>query len=302
MTSMPRPGAEFLPELWPELLAEEMRTGVRQLTGYAQSCFPQDRAGQKNMALKLDHSLRVFQEAQTLVKAENIPAHLARTALFAALFHDIGRFAQYVQYQTFNDRESVNHARLAVSTLKQLGFLDHLAEKDRKVVLSAVILHNRRFLPPHLPKQTVVPAWIVRDADKLDIYMVMIQHLQPGAEINPVVTLGLRDEPDRYNEDLLDQILAGELGDYNRMGTLNDFRLLLCSWVFDLNFATARQALHERGYLQSLLKNLPDTDRIRQFGQKIRQATLAAGGDASALRPGTHHQEVDTKSPEVESI
>jgi len=256
------------------------------------------------MALKLDHSLRVFQEAQTLVKAENIPAPLARTALFGALFHDIGRFAQYMRYQTFNDRESVNHARLGVSTLKRLGFLDHLEGNVRKVVLSAVILHNRRFLPPHLPEQTAVPARLVRDADKLDIFMVMIRHLQPGAEVNPVVTLGLRDEPDRYSEDLLDQILAGELGDYNRMGTLNDFRLLLCSWVFDLNFATARQAMHQRGYLQTLLRDLPDTPRIRQFGQKIQQAANAPepDGGSSALRPGTHHQEVDTKSPEVESI
>jgi hypothetical protein len=62
-----------------------------------------------------------------------------------------------------------------------------------------------------------------------------------------------------YNEDLVQQILDGELGDYALMRTLNDFRLLLCSWVYDLNFPATRKAVLERGYLDELLSGLPDT-------------------------------------------
>lgn len=249
----------------------DMEAPVLALVDFAREHFPADAQDQANMALKLDHCLRVFQEAETITAREGFGPDAVRRSLWAALFHDVGRFPQYAAHKTFDDRKSTDHGRLGVRTLKRRGLLNSLGEKDGKIVQAAVVLHNKRFLPPGLPDWVAIPARVVRDADKLDIFQVMLDHLRPGVKNNPVVTLGLRDDPDVCTDALVEQILAGNLGDYVRMRTLNDFRLLLCSWVYDLNFPASRQAVHERGYLEELLDELPDRPKIRQ----VREAVLA---------------------------
>ncbi|WP_051822476.1 HD domain-containing protein [Desulfonatronum thiodismutans] len=250
----------------------DMEAPVLALVGFAREHFSPDAQDRANMALKLDHCLRVFQEAETITIREGLQPDATRRSLWAALFHDVGRFPQYATHKTFDDRKSTDHGSLGVRTLKRRGLLAALDEHDRKAVLAAVILHNKRFLPPDLPDWAAVPARVVRDADKLDIFQVMIEHLRPGARNNPVVTLGLHDEPAVCTDALVEQILAGKLGDYARMRTLNDFRLLLCSWVYDLNFPASRQAVEERGHLNELLDDLPDLQKIR----RVRETVLSA--------------------------
>ncbi len=248
-----------------------MERAVLELVRLAQSHFTNDPQDRANISLKLDHCLRVFQEAECIVAQENFGPDETRTALWSALFHDVGRFPQYAAYRTFDDSKSVDHGRLGVLTLKQHDLLRHLDGQAQKAVRTAVILHNKRFLPTNIPQWADIPAKVVRDADKLDIFVVMLQHLRPGSANNPVVTLNLRDESEEYNKDLVQQILDGQLGEYARMRTLNDFRLLLCSWVYDLNFPATRKAVLERGYLDELLSGLPDTPQI----QEVRKTVLS---------------------------
>ncbi|GAB6060256.1 HD domain-containing protein [Desulfonatronum parangueonense] len=249
----------------------ELERGVLELERFARGHFPEKPSERANMALKLDHCLRVFQEAESIATEEKLEPDVLQSTMWAALFHDVGRFPQYHAHKTFDDRKSVDHGRLGVCVLKRHGFLNGLSDQKQKAVRTAIILHNKRFLPTGLPEWAAVPARVVRDADKLDIYKVMLQHLRPDAAKNPVVTLELRDEPDTYSEEIVRQILAGELGEYSRMRTFNDFRLLLCSWVYDLNFSATKKAVVQRGYLDELLSNLPDTPRIRQ----VRDTVLA---------------------------
>ncbi|TVQ99379.1 MAG: HD domain-containing protein [Desulfovibrionales bacterium] len=246
-----------------------MDEAVQDLVAFAQGLFPGDPLHHANMALKLDHCLRVFHEAEAITAAENLSSVTTRRALWAALFHDVGRFEQYVVYKTFDDRKSTDHGRLGSRTLKRHGLLDRLDAQDGKAVRMAVVLHNKRFLPTALPAWVLHPVQVVRDADKLDILLIMLDHLRPGGEHNPVVTLGLCDEPDNCSSELVDQILDGELGDYAKMRTLNDFRLLLCSWVHDLNYSATRQAIRQRGYLTELLSGLPDTPKIRRIHDSV---------------------------------
>ena len=68
-------------------------------------------------------------------------------------------------------------------------------------------LHNRRFLPRGLPAELRYLTQIVRDADKLDIFAVMLAHFNPGAPHNKVVNLELKPHPDKYTPGIL---AAGE--------------------------------------------------------------------------------------------
>jgi HD superfamily phosphodiesterase len=230
-----------------------------------------------NVQLKIDHTLRVLAFARRLTSALAPDPGLGELAHLAALFHDVGRFPQYARYRTFHDKMSVNHACQGVLTLKQHQVLAGLAPSAGKLVLGAVALHNRRFLPRGLPPEVRYLTQIVRDADKLDIFAVMLAHFDPGAPHNKVVNLELKPHPDNYTPEILDKVLKRQMVNYQDMVWVNDFKLLLCSWVYDLNYGVSRAVVRERGYLEELAGYLPRSPEFAQLGQQLRE-DLAAGG------------------------
>ncbi|WP_029894089.1 HD domain-containing protein [Desulfohalovibrio reitneri] len=233
------------------------------------------------LRIKLDHSLRVLAEAEDIVAEEgewlrraNLPA---RVPLLAALYHDLGRFPQYVEWGTFSDPDSANHATLSVRALQRGGLLAELPPGERRAVLASVAMHNRRFPPKGLPLGIDACLRMVRDADKLDICRVMLERLESTGEAANVVNLGLADEPETYTREMLERVAAGELADYTRMRYRNDFRLLLLSWVHDLNTGRARRAYVEKGHLERLLAGLPPGKEVERLGESLRAALREEG-------------------------
>jgi len=253
----------------------------------------------ENLALKYEHSLRVLDEAvritATLGPAQGLSPALERLVLLAALFHDLGRFPQLVRYGTFNDRESANHGALGARALVRLGLPRGQDPAGTRLVRACVALHNRMELPPRLPADLGLALRVVRDADKLDILPVVLAHLRPGAG-NDVVTLGLSRDPEAWSPALLERLLARRPGVYEDMRSVNDFRLLLLSWVYGMHFEVSRRALLERGHLRELTAGLPDAAPLRGLYDRLRadlecatgpgQEAAAAGG-ASSSSPAT---------------
>lgn len=223
------------------------------------------------MRLKLEHSLQVLENARAITAREVRGEPLATTCLLAALYHDLGRFPQYERWATFRDADSANHARLGVLHLRRTGLLRDLDPAMRKQVLTAVILHNRLALPAAISPQVRTAADVVRDADKLDIMRVMLGHFTAGADNDPVVVLNVADDPDRWTDTILDEVLAKRPGDYRRMRFVNDFVILICGWAWALEFSASRDLLRQRNLVGDLLGLLP---RVQAM-DKLR-ASLAA--------------------------
>ena len=53
--------------------------------------------------------------------------------------------------------------------------------------------------------------------------------------------------------------------------TLNDFKLLQLSWVFDLNFTASFRQLQERDYIGGIAATLPRSDRIDSLVAGLRE-------------------------------
>lgn len=213
-----------------------------------------------NMRLKRDHCLRVLDEARAITAAlgpHRAPdAGLVRTIHLAALYHDVGRFEQLRRYGTFDDSRSESHGALGVRAIRHCALLDAEPARAARVVRAVVALHNRRDVPAGLPSDVALALDVVRDADKLDILTVMLGQFRSGRE-NKVVTLGMEAAPDKYTSELLDDLWAGRPGRYEAMRYENDFRMLLLSWVFGMNFAASRRAFLERGHVRALVGMLP---------------------------------------------
>jgi hypothetical protein len=145
-----------------------------------------------NMDLKKDHSLRVLQEARMLTDSLQLASPLADIVHIAALFHDVGRFPQYRQFKTYNDRKSPSHARLGVVVMRGTDILDRLLPEDRKLVLGTIFLHNRPVLPARLSSAQSLIVRIIQDADKLDIIPTVMANLDLAAAPSRVVSWGFR--------------------------------------------------------------------------------------------------------------
>ena len=249
--------------------------------GFSRDRDPEDRT---NLAIKKEHSLRVLDNAIKIGASLELDGGLARLTHLAALFHDVGRFPQYERFRTFNDRNSANHAALSVEVLKKTDALSKLTPEHRRMVLGAVFLHNRQFIPSALPPQLDIITRIVRDADKLDIFPVLIAHFSPDFPANGVVTLDLRPHPTAYTESILCKVESGETGKYEEMIWINDLKLLLCSWVYDLNFPVSRRIVLQAGYLDAIFGSLPPDPKIIALRHQLTRE-LSVGVEAS--RKGT---------------
>jgi len=102
---------------------------------------------QYNIKRKIEHTGRVCENILLLAKSEKIGEEGNRLAETLALFHDLGRFEQFMRYKTFVDSESENHAILGVKILERMRILSHLKPKEKYLILKAVEYHNRLEIP-----------------------------------------------------------------------------------------------------------------------------------------------------------
>lgn len=210
------------------------------------------------LRLKKIHSRNVLENA--LAIAADAGGMDAECVYLAALYHDLARFDQYLKFNTFKDALSFNHGAQGVAILKRENRLADIDPEKRKLVLGAIAMHNRTNLPSALPDRVRNYCQLLRDADKLDILRVIDEHLANNREYNPTIILSLPDAPSPGNPIVTTRALAREVAFYSDLQTLNDFRVLLGSWFFDMNFKGSKKIFVEAGHARAILLGLPDDE------------------------------------------
>lgn len=221
----------------------------------------EDPKEQENLTMKEQHTRRVCDNMRSITASLGFSAADAVLAEAVALFHDAGRFPQYAKYKTFRDDRSENHALLSAKVLEENNVLDQLLERDRSIILTAVRFHNVFALPDLPDERQILFLKLVRDADKLDILRVFCEAYEGGA--NPsAIGLGLPDI-EEYSPEALERIAEQKIFQLKQLRSLNDFRLLQLSWVFDLNFTESHRIMLSRDYPRRIAAKLPQTAEIR---------------------------------------
>jgi hypothetical protein len=106
---------------------------------------------------------------------------------------------------------------------------------------------------------------MVRDADKLDIWRIFAEYYEGSEEDKAsAIGLGLPDMP-TYSHAVISSIYEKHVVSHSDVKTLNDFKLLQLSWVYDLNFGTSFRILLEKDYVNRIAAELPHTDEIRRI-------------------------------------
>lgn len=221
-----------------------------------------NREEQYPISLKIIHCQRVRREAVMLGKVLNIEGPDLCVLEATGLLHDIGRFKQYSRYKTFVDSVSVNHAELGAQVLRENLILKKFSEEEENRVIKAIRYHNRATLPSNEDDDVLFLTRIIRDADKLDIWRVFIDHNKLNKDQqNSTVDLDLPDTS-TYSEKALADIMSKKSVDYRHVVNKNDFALMRLGWVYDVNFTYTFKEILKRNYLVLLKLPLPQDDRI----------------------------------------
>ena len=239
---------------------------------YVAGFYGDDDYANANFKLKQEHSHRVCGEMLYLADVLGLSDNQKAIAQVIALLHDIGRFEQFEKYRTYNDPRSVNHCLLGLEVLHRTKVLGGIDADEGQLIEKAIECHGLKELPPGLSDGSLLFARLIRDADKLDVFRVVIEYHRQYTD-NPdefMLEIEFPDEP-CCSAEVVEAILNEQLIDYSALRTLNDFKLMQLGWVYDVNFTATLSRIKQRGFLEALLGLLPETQQVR----KVKEKTLA---------------------------
>ena len=225
---------------------------------------------QTHYNIKKHHTFRVIENIVELsqnVLSTTSDRYLAEVI---ALFHDIGRFEQYNTYGSFSDINARNHAEIGVEVLKKEGFLKCFDKETQQFIIDVILLHNTPYLPKGLTPRKSLYAKLLRDADKLDIFKVVIDYdLKEGSE-NGLI-------PDKYtiNDTIYNRFIRKTVVEIDMAEEKYDFYLLRLSWIFDLNFQTSFQLLDKRNYINYLFSRIPKSYRLNSIHSIVKEELMS---------------------------
>ncbi len=221
------------------------------------------------IGLKLVHSQRVRRISKDLAVRIGLDVHSIFLAELCGLFHDIGRLIQFQRYGTFVDSKSEDHALLGIQVLEKYKVFKDLEHKEQELLKDAIFVHNKFSIPSDFEGLKLVLSKILRDADKIDIWRVFECFYSKGSgpqEIN----LGL--EPGKSISDkVLADFLKGRMVRIEDVRNQLDFMVMRLGWLYDINYDESLKILVKRGYIDSLIKRLPEGPKRQSILKRVKR-------------------------------
>ena len=210
--------------------------------------------------LKVVHIEKVAEIAERIAEKEGLNKEDIKLAELIGLLHDIGRFEQIKQYNTFSDRDSINHGEFGVKILFEEGLIRKFIETDEfdEIIKKAILNHNRKEIEEGLNERELLHSKMIRDADKADIYRVLTTDEKKtiyGKESleNEKIT------PEVYSDYVNEKYV-----DYLKVKTPVDLLLCHFKYVNDFNFKESKEIVKENKYIEKLYSRFKFNDKETQ--------------------------------------
>lgn len=214
------------------------------------------------------HSIRVADNSLLLANVVLQTEEEKGIATINALFHDIGK-ASMVSKNLDSLVIQRDHATVSSKIIQQMEFYQELTADFQVIILKAVENHNKQKLPKLDSEQQTIFAHLLRDADKLDIYDSAYRFFKEKYGIQPVITMDLNKNSE-VSEKIIKSIMAGKVASVEDMKSMNDYKLLLLSMAFDLNFKYTFRIMSEKQHIQKIYETLPKRDQIIDVYRNIK--------------------------------
>lgn len=226
-----------------------------------------------NMQLKYAHTKQVCSLLNSMADSLNMSETERFIALTIGLLHDIGRFYQIKFHKTFSDHDGLNHAELGIEIIQAKNLISPLSEYEQDIIYYSIRNHNVRELPADVPAHVRHFALLIRDADKLDIVQIAIDHFKA---INQPKDSKLKDIICEVSLDgvcsqkVIDDVLANRAVSFTDIKTIYDEMLLHLSWIESLNFDFSVRHYTEAGYIDFITSILPQKTLQAGIGEYVK--------------------------------
>jgi len=202
------------------------------------------------------HSLRVMEISTKLAREENFSEEEIEVATLIGLLHDIARFKQYTEYQTFKDQDSFDHGNVGVEILERDNYLRKFIETDKydNIIKLAIKNHNKFAIEGGLKEEQNKFCKLIRDADKIDIFHIVINSLA-------------NQEKEEMEKSRLNPDIKREFDDRKIISKKNykkieyaDNIIHLLGFIFDLNYKSSFKIVKEQKYVDEMLNRFDFKD------------------------------------------
>lgn len=215
--------------------------------------------------LKYYHTLRVTNFCKEIAASLNLSNDDIEISELIGLLHDIGRFEQIRVYNTFIDKDSIDHADYGVEILKVNNLITQFVSDNeiQNIVLTAIHNHNKFSIESGLDERINLFCKIIRDADKLDIFNIFLKMENYIKHTDTFISK-------KILETLLSQSTTKDID----MQTEMDYYLRQVGMIFDLNFVYSLNYIKQNNIVNELIdkiveKNSHERDNLKNIKQKI---------------------------------
>lgn len=218
------------------------------------------------IALKVAHILRVSELSKKIATSLNLSEEDIKLAELIGLLHDIGRFEQVKRYNTFIDKISINHGEYGVKILFGDNLIEkfNVDEKYYKIIKTAILNHNRSKIEENLTVQELLHSKIIRDADKLDCFYVLLTD-----DIKNTYGCSAEDmQNETFSNEIIREFKEDHMIDYKKRATYGDIWISHMAYVFDFYYKSSYIVIKEKDYLNKLTQKMnfknPQTIQMAQ--------------------------------------
>jgi hypothetical protein len=223
------------------------------------------------------HTLNVCEHIVNICDSLSLTEYEKNLAELIALFHDLASFEKMWEYR---HKQSASYSSATLKYADTEMIFSACTDYESEIIRKAIVSHNLNVLPISDNKELLFYTRLIRDADKLDLWRQMAEVCKQKNEfVSQFIWPQLSDMPE-MSDVILNTIGENSIARYKNVKTLNDFKLLQISWIFDLNFTESFRILKKNKYFETILSSFPQTKDV-----KIVSETVDAYIDDNAAMP-----------------
>ncbi len=207
---------------------------------------------------KYYHSYRVMEQSIKIAESINLSREDIELASLIGLLHDVARFEQWMRYETFSDRKSIDHGDFGVEILLENDFIRDFIKDNQydEIIKIAIKNHNKYKIEEGLNEKELLHSKIIRDADKIDIFY-------EGAEDFFWNTVEEKREIENslISEDYFEEFMSRNTICRKPNQTKLDSIVAMIAFIFDLNFNYSKKVIYENSYINKILDKFDYKDK-----------------------------------------
>ena len=194
---------------------------------YVKKYNPED----EKIKIKIVHIEKVAENSKRIAQNLGLSQEDVELAELIGLLHDIGRFEQVRLYHTFVDKDSINHGEYGAKILFEDGLIRNFIKDNKfdKIIKLAIVNHNRADIEEDLTERERLHAKIIRDADKTDIFRILIS----GDKKAIWEKADLSD--DKISDEIYREFVEDKRINYKERKTSADILVSHFNYVYDLD-------------------------------------------------------------------